>query len=112
MNRLQQEITDVESLRKAILELESESKMHLINIRLKSDRLKENFFLKTDVERYSFNKGQEVAPELLKLLIQNTLRPKSVISGTLGTLVSTYVVQTYGKKLSKKIRKFLKYLVP
>ena len=112
MNREQQEITDVESLRKAILELEGESKMHLINIRLKSDRLKENFFLKTDLERYNFNKGQEVAPELLKLFIRNVLRPNSLVSGTLGTLVSTFVVQKFGKKITKQFKKLLKNILP
>lgn len=112
MTKQREKITNLEILQSRIQEVESESKVQLINIRLKSEHLKKNFFLKTDTEMYQFDRGQRVEPELLKLAIRKILKPSSSLGGTLKTLVSTFVVQMYGKKLSKKMRKLLKYLVP
>jgi hypothetical protein len=99
-------------LQHAISQVENQSAQQLVNIRFKANYLKDNFFLKTDIEKYSFDKGQKVEPELLKLLVIKILRPKSIISGTFSTLVSTFVVQKYGKKLTKQLKKLLKQLLP
>jgi hypothetical protein len=112
MIKQDKKITDLETLQRAIEELESNSVIQLTNIKMKANHLKENFFLKTDIEQYSFDKGQKVEPQLLKLLVTTVLRPKFELGGTLGTLVSTFVVQKYGKKLSKQLKKLLKHLLP
>tara|TARA_R110000868_G_scaffold267231_2_gene526523 strand:- start:1260 stop:1598 length:339 start_codon:yes stop_codon:yes gene_type:complete len=112
MTKERTEITNVETLHHAISELENHSAQQLVNIKFKTNHLKENFFLKTDIERYSFDKGQKVEPELLKLLVTKILRPKSIVGGTFGTLVSTFVVQKYGKKLTKQLKKLMKHLLP
>ncbi|MFT6166805.1 MAG: hypothetical protein ACJAV5_001585 [Vicingaceae bacterium] len=105
-------IRNLETLQHAISQVENQSAQQLVNIKFKANHLKENFFLKTDIEKYSFDKGQKVEPELLKLLVTKFLRPKSIINGTFSTLVSTFIVQKYGKKLKKQFKNLIKQLLP
>jgi len=98
MNKRREKITNLEILQSRIQEMESESKVQLINIRLKSEHLKKNFFLKTDTEMYQFDRGPRVESEFLKLAIRKILKQSSSLGSTLNTLVSNLVMQMYGKK--------------
>jgi hypothetical protein len=104
-------INDAASLRRAINELESENTVQLINLKLKVKELQDNLFLKTDFSKYSFDQGQKIEKEIVKLIVRKVLKPKSIVGGTFSTLVSTFVVQTYGKKITKTLKKLLKNFI-
>ena len=105
MTKLTTKITNLATLEKAKIELQNLSEFQRTNIVAKTNHLKENFFLKTDNKKYAFDRGQKIKPALLKLALKKILNPKSKIGNKFTTLISTFIVQSYGKKLSKRLHK-------
>jgi|GEM_PF-6534776 len=105
MSKSSTQITNLKTLKGAQLELESVSKAQRTNILVKADHLKATFFLKTDKKKYNFDQGQKITPELLKLLLKKVFKPKFELGKTITILVSTFFVQSYGKKLTKRLKK-------
>ena len=107
MNR---NIIDLTSLKSAINQLETDSNIRWQSIKAKTNHLKDNFFLETDVERYHFDKNDSLTAELIKLGLHLITNPTARNTKQLGVLIRTYFIQTYGKKLKHKLRKLISKL--
>ena len=105
MNRVTTKVQDLETLRRAQTELKELASTQQANLTEQVILLKSNIFGKPENTEPSFDLSQRIESTLLKTIINKIFKPKSKLGGTITNIVSTFIVQIYGKKIQKKILK-------
>lgn len=105
MNRVTTKVQDLETLKRAQTELEGHALTHKANITIQVNQLKNNIFGEPEENQNNFDIIQLIESALLKTVFKKFFKSNSKIGGTISSIVSTFIVSMYGKKIQKKLFK-------